>query len=426
MHPDKKRAHMTPDGSRTILAAFALATAISAPNAQEPPSGQVAAVPAPEKPLFSPEDELHWYWRNGLRFGTLDRRFDLKLGGLVQFDGNWIGGSDELEAAVPGSTEDGTEFRRLRLSIEGKVYADWYFRFQPDFAGGTVRLTDAYVGRKELFAGTDVQIGQFREPMGLEELQSKKYMTFVEKALPIETFAPSRNDGLAAHGAPLGGALQWTLGVFRANTDDFGFSQEDGGYAVTGRVGGTPLWKDKGRQMLHVGLSLSHRDEEQLRFRTRPEVHLSGRFVDTGTIDNEGVDLSGLELAGVLGPVHGMAEYLRADVEGAGDPSFDGWYSQVGWFLTGEVRPFKRGEGLWDRIDPQGAHGAVELAARYSTVDLSDGGFNGGRESNVTLAVNWYLNANLRAGLNYVRGDLDTPALDEQIQALLLRVQFDW
>jgi len=43
-----------------------------------------------------------------------------------------------------------------------------------------------------------------------------------------------------------------------------------------------------------------------------------------------------------------------------------------------------------------------EVAARYSTLDLPDGGVLGGEEENWTVGVNWYVNRNVRVSANYV------------------------
>lgn len=44
--------------------------------------------------------------------------------------------------------------------------------------------------------------------------------------------------------------------------------------------------------------------------------------------------------------------------------------------------------------------GAWEIAARFSTINLSDGNVQGGRLNDVTLGVNWYLNFQARMFLN--------------------------
>ena len=48
----------------------------------------------------------------------------------------------------------------------------------------------------------------------------------------------------------------------------------------------------------------------------------------------------------------------------------------------------------------------MEIAARYSFIDLNDKTIAGGEEQNFTAGVNWYLYSNLRLTLNYVYADV--------------------
>jgi phosphate-selective porin OprO/OprP len=45
----------------------------------------------------------------------------------------------------------------------------------------------------------------------------------------------------------------------------------------------------------------------------------------------------------------------------------------------------------------------VEVAVRYSTLDLDDATVSGGDAKDVTVGLNWYLRENLRLMFNYVR-----------------------
>ena len=45
---------------------------------------------------------------------------------------------------------------------------------------------------------------------------------------------------------------------------------------------------------------------------------------------------------------------------------------------------------------PSSRWGAVELAARLSELDLSDGNIIGGEETNLTFGLNWDINQNVR------------------------------
>jgi phosphate-selective porin OprO/OprP len=99
---------------------------------------------------------------------------------------------------------------------------------------------------------------------------------------------------------------------------------------------------------------------------------------------------------------------------------FHGGYCYVSYFLTGEHMTWDREMGQLDRMEPfenfflvdtatdgvQGGWGAWQLAARYSTLDLSDDNIQGGIGDSVTLGVNWYWNAYAGMQFNYIYGNI--------------------
>lgn len=117
----------------------------------------------------------------------------------------------------------------------------------------------------------------------------------------------------------------------------------------------------------------------------------------------------GLEASGILGPFSLGGEYTNTWIDrknGESNLYFNGWYGEAAWTLTGEQRNYKNGRFF--RVIPtnnfnltKNRIGAWELAARYSEVDLNDGGFKGGKLSNLTIALNWYLNENTRLMAGY-------------------------
>ena len=125
-------------------------------------------------------------------------------------------------------------------------------------------------------------MGQTKEPFSLEELTSTKYITFLERSLN-NVFAPERNVGVLAFNQ-IGKRAQWSAGVYRESNDFANTLNADGKINVTARASGVPLWVDKGQKLVHVGLSLSHKDLGTTPFLwgRGPEVHQTPRIVNTG------------------------------------------------------------------------------------------------------------------------------------------------
>lgn len=391
----------------------------------------IALIPFSTQPAFGGEaTDLEMSWKNGIRFQTEDKAFSFKLGGRIMNDWAFMSEDDEVKAAVGELQDATTEFRRARLYISGTIYDKIIFKAQYDFAGGDADFKDVYLGLKKLPAVGTLKVGHFKEPFGLEELTSSKYITFMERSLPI-VFTPSRNTGIGVNNTALNKRLTWSAGAF-LDTNDYGDEAgAENSEAVTARITGLPWYRGKDG-LLHLGLSYSYRDakDDAVRFRERPEAHLAPRFVDTGDINADSENRFGIEAALVHGPLSIQGEYMGTQVDALSgpDPEFSGYYGYVSYFLTGEHRAYKNSTGAFDRVKPKtnfgkGGTGAWEVALRYSQLDLNDAPITGGELKDITLGVNWYLNPNVRAMLNYVGADLDTVGDADILQ---LRFQIDF
>jgi phosphate-selective porin OprO/OprP len=103
--------------------------------------------------------------------------------------------------------------------------------------------------------------------------------------------------------------------------------------------------------------------------------------------------------------------------------------------LTGESRDYRESNATFGQVVPHASWnghggGALELAVRLSHTDLSDRDVFGGKETNLTLGVNWYLDKSVRLSANLVRAlDLDKPgsAYDgRHPSALVGRLQYQF
>ena len=333
-----------------------------------------------------------------------DGKFSTTLGGRVQVDAAWY---DEDNVNLDG--ENGTEFRRARLFIKGTMYDAWNFKGQYDFAGNEAEVKDAYIGYTG-FKPIKLKIGQFKQPFGLEELTSSKYITFMERAMASNAFATGRRVGL---GANYGGD-HWTWGASVYGREEGDETDGDEGYGAGARLTWAP-WEEK-NPIIHLGVAGAWEDpnDNDVRFRARPESHkTSTRLVDTDDIPEPDTFVRyGLEAATVLGPFSLQGEYMgvNAQSDQVSDPDFTGWYAYGSWFITGESRKYKKGK--FGRVNPKGVVGkggigAWELAVRYSSVDLDDADTQGGEEDNITVGVNWYATKYIRFMANYVHVDAD-------------------
>jgi phosphate-selective porin OprO/OprP len=382
--------------------------------------------------------ELTASWNKGIRLDG--GAFKLKLGGRIQNDWAWFQQSDAHKAAY-GDWQDGTEFRRIRLYMSGTVY-DWVvFKAQYDFAGAgeegkEVVVKDMFIGVNKLpFFGT-LLIGHQKEPFSLEQLTSSKYITFMERS-PLSVIDSERNNGIAFHNHYSDSRMTLAAGYYR-DSDSGGRSDSEDAFGGTARFTGVPWHNPEKNSLVHLGASFSVRQNlGEVELKMRPSSHLAGTMVRTGAIEAKKVYLFVAEGALVRGPWSLQTEWksLMMNAPAAGDPTFWGVYVDASWFITGESRKYKATEGRFDRTSPktnyrEGGSGAWQVAARLTYADLNNKSITGGILTDVVLGLNWYLNPNVRAMVNYVYAkadDVGSPATDNgHVNIIETRFQIDF
>ncbi len=425
------------------------------------PMSPLAADPAPQPASGETSAAEHrdvvtwqWSWDRGIRYDIefpfedywvgpdhepifglpIEKRlaFVGRIGGIAQVD---VAAFDESEG-LQGNTST-IELRRLRFGTRGDFFLLGYVSYSVDLE---LVNTDLQVGDIYLWWGRvpwirSFRIGNFTPPLSLESVTSARDTVFMENGLPVQAFAPGRSAGIQIGGPQLSDRLTWALGGFRTlETPTVGDQSQDGGRFV-GRLTGLPEVDPTGRRLTHLGISGSLLfAAEDVRYRSRPESHLAPTFVDTGAVrssKNSGV--VGLELAQIAGPWMLMSETLLATVKDQSTAVLWGGYVSLSRFLSDDIQPYDRNAGKLARFETPHPFswsarefGTLRAAARLSYLDLNDANVEGGRETNVTADLTWYLNHYLALRLEYgfaaIRGRPD----HGDLHFVQTRFQFDF
>jgi phosphate-selective porin OprO/OprP len=285
---------------------------------------------------------------------TSDGNYSAKIGGRIQWDYNYA----ELNGVAD---EDDFSIRRGRLYLSGNV-SNWSYKVQFNVANDNgATHEDLYIRYGGWGKQAVVTIGNQKEPFGLEQLESSKDISYLERSAVTEAYAPGRMQGILLSGQR--SDITYALGVF----EDDGVGD---GTAVTGRVTYAPI--RSADQVLHFGVAHSNRDED--------------------------IDITGLEVAYTKGPYHIQSEFISSEENGA---SRDGLYVQAGWIITGETRPYEN--GIFKRIKPGRSSGAWEVVVRYEDGNgaYSDEELGSTDATSYGVGINYYLNKFIRIGATF-------------------------
>lgn len=357
--------------------------------------------------------------KKGLEVSSSDGDFSINLGGRMHIDAATQSGDDDFSK---GATA-GTEIRRGRIALKGTLQKEYKFHLEMDFAGDGVAMKDTLVTYTG-FDGYELTVGNQKHAISMELEESSNDILFIERSLLSALTTPSFDRALGINLKTKGD--NWSLqgGLYGDGIADGSKNQDEGGgWALRGTY--APLLNSN--QVIHLGASLGQRkstDDNSLTNSKTPRLryettHISDLYLsDTAALDGfESITLAGLEGAFMQGPLSLQGEYGQAyiDRDVGEELQFDAYYLQAAWTLTGESRTYKGSDGEFKGLKPathfnpdRGDWGAWEVALRFDQLDLTDADILGGEQKRVSLALNWYLNENLRIMLNYIRAfDID-------------------
>jgi phosphate-selective porin OprO/OprP len=333
---------------------------------------------------------------NGITFESGD--VNVNVGGRLHLDTVAIE-SDGI------AFSDDTDIRRLRVDATLNVGKDWRFKIDGDVGGLSPGIYNAWIAYRGI-KDTEFRVGNFIAPFNGENMMSSNNTKFIERGLPSEL---SPNFLFGASAAYEG--KNWSVigGYFTNPIDDETLTNRDDGKSIVVRGVFAPI--DKRREALHFAAAIERRELDggaSSRVRTNSEFALTRQAIlDTGILAGvDGYTNLNVEAGYMNGPFMIKAQQVTRDNDAPGllDPKFTARSIEAAWVITGERQRYSLGTGTFGEVRPDNENwfGAWELAARYSTLDLTDGAVLGGEEENVTVGVNWYVNRIVRVSANYV------------------------
>ena len=368
----------------------------------------------------------------GFSLASADGASAIRFGGLVQLDSRLYFGDGG------GVYNNSFVLRRARLISEGTLGRIYSFQIIPELGGSSVSMLDANFTIAPSSA-LQFKIGRFKEPVGLELLQSDSATFFAERSL-VSDLVPNRDLGVQVGGTFGDGRITYALGVFNgvpdaANTSNVDFDNDKD---AVGRVFAQPFKNDKnsswrglglgvagsfGRQKGAAAVTAGYKTEgQQTFFKYNSSVVADG---PTWRLSPQAYYYNGA--FGALGEYAVSAVNVRSSATGAkAGLAHRAWQLVTGYVLTGEEASFSslapRQPFSWEN----GTWGAWQIVARYSNLKLDPNTFplfaspttNAGEAFAASLGINWYLSGTVRTSLDYFQTHFDLPASPSSTQIL--------
>jgi phosphate-selective porin OprO and OprP len=349
---------------------------------------------------------------------SADGANSLRLRGLVQ-------GDARLYFDGANAAQDRFVLRRARLIFEGKFAERFSYVVQPEFAGATVSILDANV-TAAITPTLNVQVGRFKTPVGLEQLQSDPVAFFNERSIATN-LAPNRDVGVQVHGTVADKRLSYqvslTNGVIDGGNSNPASDNLEGDFTGAIRLFATPFVNDKDSALQGLGFGLaaaggSYRGLQLNPYRTDGQQNFFA--YQAATVANGRATVISPQAYYYKGPVGILAEYFSNSAElrngaNARDITNTAVNLSVGYVLTGEDSSYRGVTPLTTFNPSAGTWGAFEVVARFAQVDVDNDAFVGGTPlaaaTNATsvnsygLGLNWYLSKTVRAGFNVFKNE---------------------
>lgn len=343
-----------------------------------------------------------------------DDKVTVTMGGRILFDG---------AAYIDDKTAFGNGFTisDSRLTLKAK-YQKWDMKIDIGFNDKKINTKDIHL-RYTFNNHSWLKLGYYGEQFGLEGWESSAWQKFMAPAGSNQAFATGRQLGLTY--VNWNDHIYYSAGAFTDNDALSDSKEGNQGYAFISKVSYNPINNDG--KLLHVGLSGEYRTGNRDGYKGEDSKSTKRFFKYDSNLDTKMDKKKPLnlqindakyqvryvaELMASRGPVFFQGEYYHVNVKrqhGIASYQADGFYAQTGWSIIGD-KTYKY--DLTERRLKRPGDKTLEFVVRWNYTDLNDGHGNlidnngkqlnkGGRMSDVSAALNYYVNKYIGLKLNY-------------------------
>lgn len=374
------------------------------------------------------------------------QQFKPVLGGMIQYDAAIYGSDTRLEKSKRSlNLENGSTFRRVRLSARGRLSDQFKYRTQWQTDGTEFSILSTYI-QVETGLGR-FRIGNEKVPQSQDQMRSSRDLSFLERATISDVMDFGRALGVTGF-HKIHPKLHLMTGVYSGTIDPRDADVKSVTVAGARAVLEVLKGDDHGLYFSTYYTRVSNADRP--RFRTDLQSRLSReRILDTNRItDVSKFYHTGIELSGMLNRARFVGQLSTLGLKdrqsflvpnNTAAKSFDGYSLELGFMLTEDRRDFDQSIGHFDGIKPnlslsESGIGALELASRLSSIDLNDGEgsgkINGGSGQVISLALNWvpvkgilFISEVAQANIKILKNNLEGR---ERLRYLQMRFQADF
>jgi phosphate-selective porin OprO/OprP len=335
--------------------------------------------------------------------------------------------------------------RDARIGVNGEGFgifdytAEIRYSDQVASGGAGVRITDVFVGVKNVPGLDYVRVGHFKVETGMSYVASSRNSTAMERTTAVQLFSPQRRFGVGQTFYFANDKVRWFNGIFASRNMDSTMYVNDNnqGMIYNSRFTCVPVYAKEGAKYLHFGGHYMYQQNpDDTANMATPGNARTGGFsrgqswysvsVPAVSQYNQG----GIEMAWGKGPLAFASEFFAGSYDKGRD--IYGGYVEVRYFLTGDHRAYDKKLGVLGNVKTKKnldcvkefikthhhgiqesflakSLGAWELFAQWNFTDTARlfyvDGIQGGRTVDTVLGVKWYWNPNTRMMFEYVHTD---------------------